>query len=179
MKNIQTIVEQSLTNIREDFLQRVPHLAGALIILVLTWLIAKLVCRIVHASMDKIVDRDSLVQLMVRLAKTVVWIIGIISAAMLVFPGLTPAKALGAAGLASVAIGLAFKDIFQNFFAGVMLLWKFPFEEGDMIECGDTVGRIKTIELRHTQILDILLTISFCPIFFRTLFNSVFNKSLN
>ncbi|MGB0993493.1 MAG: mechanosensitive ion channel family protein [Akkermansiaceae bacterium] len=147
-------MQDSLSGIWEGFLQRIPHLSGALVILLLTWLLAKLLCRVVNVSMHKLSKRESLIQLMLRLARTSVWLIGIVAAAMIVFPGLTPSKALGAAGLASVAIGLAFKDIFQNFFAGVMLLWKFPFEEGDLIECGDVTGRVKAIELRHTLIQD-------------------------
>lgn len=39
--------------------------------------------------------------------------------------------------MASVAIGPAFTDIFENFFAGVILLWKFPLEPGDFIERGE------------------------------------------
>ena len=37
-------------------------------------------------------------------------------------------------GVASIAVGFAFKDIFENFFAGILILWRFPFENGDFIE---------------------------------------------
>jgi small-conductance mechanosensitive channel len=57
-----------------------------------------------------------------RFVAIAVWIIGLLLAAMIVFPGLTPSKALGGMGIASVAIGFAFRDIFENFFAGVLLL---------------------------------------------------------
>lgn len=154
MSESKEVILNSLTSIWEGTLERVPYLVGAIVVLLFTWLVAALVHKAVKSAMGRFSLRDSLVQLLARLAKTTVWIIGIIAAAMIVFPGLTPSKALGAAGLASVAVGLAFKDIFQNFFAGVMLLWKFPFEEGDLIECGDIKGRVKHIELRHTQIQD-------------------------
>jgi small-conductance mechanosensitive channel len=51
-----------------------------------------------------------------------------------------------------VAVGLAFKDIFQNFFAGVILLWKFPFEPGDFIVCADVKGRVMDTRLRMTTV---------------------------
>jgi len=71
---------------------------------------------------------------------------------MVVFPGLTPSKALGALGIASVAIGFAFKDIFENFFAGILLLWRFPFEEGDFIKCQDITGQVEDVSIRMTKI---------------------------
>ncbi|MBK1831215.1 mechanosensitive ion channel [Verrucomicrobiaceae bacterium R5-34] len=154
MSEAQEVIMKSLTSIWQGTLERVPFLVGAVFVLILTWFVASMVSKVMNSTLGKFSCRDSLVQLLARLAKTGVWIIGIVAAAMVVFPGLTPSKALGAAGLVSVAVGLAFKDIFQNFFAGVMLLWKFPFEEGDMIECGDIAGRVKSIELRHTQIRD-------------------------
>ena len=43
-------------------------------------------------------------------------------AATLVFPNLTPTKLLAGLGLGSIAVGLAFKDIFENFLAGFLIL---------------------------------------------------------
>lgn len=96
--------------------------------------------------------RSSMKDLILTFGKVGIWIIGILAAAIIVFPGLTPAKALGAAGLLSVAVGLAFKDIFENFFAGVLLLWRFPFEPGDFIECGGVRGRVIETRLRMTTV---------------------------
>ena len=73
-------------------------------------------------------------------------------AAIVVFPGLSPAKALGGLGLLSVAVGFVFKDIFENFFAGMLMLWKYPFESGDFIESGDVMGRVEEINVRMTTI---------------------------
>jgi small conductance mechanosensitive channel len=79
-------------------------------------------------------------------------VLGLLLVAMVIFPGLTPAKALGGLGLASVAIRFAFKEIFENFFAGIMLLWKYPFEKGDFIECESIMGKVEDISVRMTQI---------------------------
>lgn len=152
--NTQKVITDSLVNIWKSTLEHLPYLVGGLAVILITWLFSMVLSRVAKRTFSKTKMRPSLSVLIVRLVKTAVWLIGIISAAMIVFPGLTPAKALSAAGLASVAIGLAFKDIFQNFFAGVMLLWKFPFEEGDLIACGDVKGRVRSIELRHTLIQD-------------------------
>ena len=49
-------------------------------------------------------------------------------------------------------MGLAFKDIFENFFAGILLLWRFPFENGDFIECEGLLGKVEDVQLRMTLI---------------------------
>jgi small-conductance mechanosensitive channel len=49
-------------------------------------------------------------------------------------------------------VGFAFKDIFENFFAGVLILWRFPFEDGDYIACQDFVGRVEDVTIRNTML---------------------------
>lgn len=47
---------------------------------------------------------------------------------------------------------LSNKDIFENFFAGVLILWRFPFENGDFIECQDFRGKVERVSERMTDI---------------------------
>jgi small-conductance mechanosensitive channel len=65
---------------------------------------------------------------------------------------MTPSKALTVLGLGSVAIGFAFKDIFENFFAGILILWRYPFDRGDFISCVDVSGKVEEITIRNTLI---------------------------
>ena len=70
----------------------------------------------------------------------------------IMFPDITPGKALATLGLGSIAIGFAFKDIFENFFAGVLILWRFPFDPGDYIECEGITGLVEDVTVRNTLI---------------------------
>jgi small conductance mechanosensitive channel len=81
-----------------------------------------------------------------------VWIVGLLIAAVIVSPGMTPAKVLTVLGLSSIAIGFAFKDIVENFFASVLILWRFPFEPGDFIECDGILGKVEDTTIRMTAI---------------------------
>lgn len=148
----QDIVMNSLGDILKSALSHLPNIGAAVIVILLTWVIAFLFDKFVPRALGKTHWRTSLRELATTFGKIVIWMIGLMVAAMILFPGLSPSKALGAAGLASVAIGLAFKDIFQNFFAGILLLWKFPFEPGDFIECGDITGKVLETQLRLTTI---------------------------
>jgi small-conductance mechanosensitive channel len=55
-------------------------------------------------------------------------------------------------GIGGVAIGFAFKDIFQNLFAGILILLRHPFHVGDEITTGAFTGTVEAIETRATFI---------------------------
>jgi small-conductance mechanosensitive channel len=65
---------------------------------------------------------------------------------------MTPAKLFSALGVGGIAIGFAFKDILQNFLAGILLLIRHPFRAGDEIISGSFTGLVESIETRTTFI---------------------------
>lgn len=142
----------TLSEIWRQFFGHLPLIAAGGLILIATVFAAWIARRIAKRLLARTELRPSLQELIDRMVMVVVWILGLMLAAMVVFPGLTPTKALGGLGLASVAIGFAFKDMFENFFAGVLLLWRFPFEPGDFIECNDILGEVERTTIRMTTI---------------------------
>lgn len=147
-----SVVLDSLSEMWQDFLGRMPLFAAALVILFLTWIAAMIGRAIVGRVSNNSRVRSSLRDLFLQLTTIAAWIVGLLIAGVVVFPGMTPAKLLTVLGLGSVAIGFAFKDIFENFFAGVLILWRFPFDKGDFIQCGDVVGKVEDITIRNTMI---------------------------
>lgn len=147
----QTVTE-SLIALWKDFLVRSPLIAASILILVLTGLFAKLIGWAASKIFEHRRMRASLKDLIYQLTSIAVWIVGILAAAVVAFPGMTPAKALTVLGLGSVAIGFAFKDIFENFFAGILILWRYPFDRGDFISCGEVTGKVEQITIRNTLI---------------------------
>ena len=152
LSDVVETVTASLLNIWEGFLAHIPFFAASVLMLVLTWIIATIAGKFARRFARKTTQRPSLQDLIVRLVRIFIWLIGLLFTAMVLFPGLTPAKALGGLGLLSVAVGLAFKDIFENFFAGILILWRFPFEAGDVIKCENVCGRVEAVEVRNTAI---------------------------
>lgn len=152
IEEVQSTALETLAEMLHSFIEHLPFLAGGMITLLLTWGLAHLisVCgtRLLR-SWDK---RNSVKELIVRLLSIVVWVMGLLFTSIVLFPGLTPSKALGGLGLVSIAVGLAFKDIFENFFAGILILWRFPFERGDYIECEGLVGKVERILIRMSYI---------------------------
>ncbi|QEG02761.1 Small-conductance mechanosensitive channel [Stieleria maiorica] len=152
LESTSDVVADSLNTLWTDFLARSPLLLAALVILVLTSLAAKGVGWGVHRLLDQRGMRASLKDLIYQITAILIWIVGFLVATVVAFPGMTPSKALTVLGLGSVAIGFAFKDIFENFFAGILILWRYPFDRGDYITCGDLTGEVKEITIRNTMI---------------------------
>ena len=59
---------------------------------------------------------------------------------------------LTAAGVGTVAIGLAFQDLLRNVLAGIWLLLEQPFRLGDTITVIDQTGAVQNITLRTTTL---------------------------
>ncbi|MBN8431348.1 mechanosensitive ion channel [Microbulbifer salipaludis] len=152
LSNVVDTVMASLDGIWEGFLAHIPFFIASVLMLVLTWIIATIVGKAARRFARKTTRKPSLQDLLVRLTRIFIWVLGMLITAMVLFPGLTPAKALGGLGLLSVAVGFAFKDIFENFFAGILILWRFPFEAGDVIKCEGVEGRVEAVEVRNTAI---------------------------
>ncbi|WP_333970105.1 mechanosensitive ion channel family protein [Alteromonas mediterranea] len=145
-------LETTLVNITRGFIEHLPYMAVGLAVILLTWVLSAAIGRSIEKLTTSRVKRDSVRELLVRFTNIAVWTLGLLLAALIMFPGLTPAKALGGLGLLSVAVGFAFKEIFENFFAGILLLWKYPFEKGDFIECESLMGKVEKISVRMTTI---------------------------
>lgn len=152
LDQVTASIKGSLLDIWQHFIEHTPYLVGGLVVVLLTWMTAALINKSTIHLLSRASMRYSLRKLILRFINIGVWLLGLLLAAMVVFPGLTPTKALGGLGIVSIAVGLAFKDIFENFFAGILILWRFPFEEGDFIECEGILGQVEVVMIRMTQI---------------------------
>jgi small-conductance mechanosensitive channel len=130
----------------------VPNLIAAIIALALTFAIAAGVTRLAGRLFRRTRMRPSLQSAMVTLIGIGVWVFGLLVAATILFPNLTPTKLLAGLGLGSIAVGLAFKDIFENFLAGILILIRQPMRIGDDIECEEVSGRVEEISIRDTYL---------------------------
>jgi small conductance mechanosensitive channel len=70
----------------------------------------------------------------------------------LVVAGVNVALIVTAAGVGTVAVGLAFQDLLRNVLAGIWLLLEQPFRLGDTITVLDQTGAVQNITLRTTTL---------------------------
>lgn len=146
------VLQDQIGDMGIAFVAALPGMAIALLILLITWIIAKFGVRIADALIGKTTLRPSLKNLIDTLVKLLIWIIGLMVALMVVLPGLTPASLIAGLGIGAVAIGFAFQDIFENFLAGVLIMLREKMRIGDVIECEGIKGKVEHITLRETHV---------------------------
>tara|TARA_R110002072_G_scaffold297893_3_gene471113 strand:+ start:8690 stop:9559 length:870 start_codon:yes stop_codon:yes gene_type:complete len=148
---IATLREQ-VQGMATGFVAALPNLAIALIVLILTWIIARFAAKIADMLVGRTEIRPSLKALIDTLVRLGIWLMGIMIAAIVVMPGLTPATLFAGLGIGAVAIGFAFQDIFENFLAGVLIMLREKMRIGDVIECEGITGKVEKITLRETHV---------------------------
>ena len=151
LETLQIIVDASEAMLH-GFLQRLPELAIAAVLLALTPLVVRYVRSGLTAVMHRARLREALVTLGTNLAGILVWLFALATAVVIVFPSVTPSQFIAGLGVGSIAIGFAFKDVFENFLAGVFILAREKMQIGDVIECEGVYGRIETIQIRETHV---------------------------
>lgn len=151
MEPIQILMTQ-LRDIARGSIELLPQISVAVLVLILTVALNKFVGFLVQRVMERTKLRPSLKELFALLASILVWILGLMIAAVIVFPGLTPSSILAGLGIGSVAIGFAFKDVFENFLAGIIILFRREMRIGDFIECEGIEGEVDHIAIRESHI---------------------------
>ena len=133
------------------FQRMLPNLAVALLLLLAFAVIGWAVQRGLLAW-GKRRDRENLGAVLGSFVKWVLVVIGLLVGLIVVIPTFRLGDLIAGLGIGSVAIGFAFKDILQNWLAGLLLLIRRPFRVGDEIEVGGYEGKVEWIETRATMI---------------------------
>lgn len=136
----------------EGFMERVPYFVIAIVVLIIFWFLSSLFKKLVTKLLTKSHTHRNLVRVFERIGGALILFVGFLIAMVIAIPGFTPAKLVGALGIGSVAIGFAFKDIFQNLLSGILLLLSEPFKIGDQIISGEYEGTVEDIKVRATTI---------------------------
>ncbi|OLF37630.1 MULTISPECIES: mechanosensitive ion channel family protein [unclassified Psychrobacter] len=142
----------SANEILVGFFERIPHFVASIIVVLIFWFLSIIFKKIVHKLLGSRSRHQNLVKVFQRVGGALIIFIGFMIAMVIAVPGFTPAKLIGALGIGSVAIGFAFKDIFQNLLSGILLLLSEPFRIGDQIVSGDYEGTVEDIKIRATTI---------------------------
>lgn len=135
-----------------NFATLIPNIIIAIIFLLFTYIFSVIIHHLIYSALSRTSMRTNLVIIFQKLATTIIWFIGILISAAIVFPSVTTANLLATLGLTSVAVGFAFKTIFENFFAGIILLLREPFHIGDYIVVQNQDGYVDHISINNTHL---------------------------
>lgn len=145
-----TEATRSLQEIGLGFVHRLPHILVALVVFIVFYVLARAVRSAVPGILGRRAALQNAGQVVGRLAFGLIWLLGLLVALVIAVPGFTPGQLVNVLGLSSVAIGFAFRDILQNFLAGILILLSHPFRVGDQIVSGQFEGTVEEIQTRAT-----------------------------
>jgi len=134
------------------FSAALPRLILALIVIAFFYFLSFLVKAIVRRTTATDSAHRTLQMAMGRIAQGIIIVVGALVAAAVSFPGFSPGNVISALGVGGIAIGFAFKDVFENFLAGILILVTRPFRIGDQIIYDRFEGTVEEIHTRATWI---------------------------
>lgn len=143
---------KQLQSLGNDVVTMLPNLLLAGIFFLISLLVARYTSKIVRSLSYRAGQGRGVGLLLGRIAQYIVVILGVLIALSVVFPSFKAKDLIQVLGIGGVAIGFAFKDIFQNFLAGVIILISRPFRIGDQIIVKEFEGTVEDIQTRATVI---------------------------
>jgi len=122
---------------------------GALVILIVGWMVAGWAGRTTRQALEKSSRVDStLAPFLSNIVRYL--ILALVVIAVLGQFGVETASVIAVLGTAGLAVGLALQGTLSHFAAGVVLLVLRPFRTGEVIDSGSQVGTVKEIGLFAT-----------------------------
>lgn len=148
----------ALNGLREQarrFIRSIPLLFLSLLILGVGWVGARLAGRAMKRSLQRRHINPILTTVIARAVAIVVFLLGLY--VVFYVAGLTGVALtlLGGTGLLGIALGIAFRDIAENFLASVFLSVQNPFHSGDLVDIGGTTGFVQTMTTRATVLMTV------------------------
>lgn len=146
------VVLGSLRELWGDILALLPLLLLALVVVLLFAWLGRVVGR--WKRPYRRLSPNPFVQDLLRHAgRSAVFLVGILLALEIVGATRLAAAVLGTAGVVGVAVGFAFKDLVENYVAGVLLSLRQPFEPNDHVVIENHEGKVIRLTSRATILM--------------------------
>ena len=130
-----------------------PNLVLSMIVMGIAFIISRSIQKYIQKLLRRVTKNITLAKLGANLAT-----FGIMLIALFIVLGILDLdKALNSllatAGVAGLAVGLALQDPMVNLFSGVVMSIKKYYKEGDLIKTNEYLGKITSVTLRNTVLL--------------------------
>ena len=136
----------------EGTLDRLPLIGIAVLVLMLAGVLAWLIS-IWKQPYDLLGVAPLTAGLIRRVAATLVVVAAVLVAVELLDISALLGAVLGAAGVLGIALGFAFRDIIENYLAGLLLSLRHPFAMNDLLRLGEFEGKVVRLTSRETVLM--------------------------
>lgn len=144
---------QVLNDLARRFVRSLPLLVVAVVVIALSWIFARFTVHGLRRGLQARSFSRLLLEVMARAGGIVVLLAGLYL--VLRIAGLTQLAltVVGGTGLIGLVLGIAFRDITENFLASLFLSFQQPFREGDLIEVAGVTGYVQRLTSRTTVLM--------------------------
>lgn len=134
-------------------IQSIPVLVFTAVVLWLSWWLTNLIARFSRRFFSVRLGSSLLAAIAARIVAIPVFLLGVYL--VLQVAGLTrlALTVLGGTGIVGIVVGLAFRDIAENFLASIILSIRQPFRRDDLIEVVGHVGIVQRLDTRTTLLI--------------------------
>lgn len=150
IENAYTLIVDKLENWISTFIEMLPNLVMAMLILIIFYVVGKLIRKAVNKLLNQVTDNKTIIHLLETVAGVMILSIGIFIALGILNLDGTVKSLLAGAGIVGLALGFAFQDIASNFISGIFLSVRHPFGIGDIIQSNGYYGTVQKLNLRNT-----------------------------
>ncbi|MEG4111160.1 MULTISPECIES: mechanosensitive ion channel family protein [unclassified Microcoleus] len=148
-----SIVWKKIQSMIDSFTIMLPNIVLALIVFAFFYFVGGQIKRVVRRLTRNHHQARNLGLVLGRLTQSTIVLVGLFVALSIVIPTFKAGDLIQLLGISGVAIGFAFRDILQNFLAGILILLTEPFRIDDQIVFKNFEGTVENIETRATTIL--------------------------
>lgn len=149
---IKDVMWNSIDDILSSLVARLPYLLAGFLVFFLFWFISKIIKSFFLKASTRTHLDNQLRLLISRLIGISLFILGLFTALTIVIPTFRFSDLITGLGFTTFIIGFATKDILNNLFSGVLILWQRPFKIGDYLFIGNNQGKVEYIGMRATKL---------------------------
>lgn len=146
------LIREKLESWLEAFIKALPNLALSILVFVLFFFVSKLLRKGLYRLLLKISRKPSISGLFSSIFYFIILFFGLTISLQLLHLDKTVSSLLAGAGIIGLALGFAFQDLTANFISGVFIIFKKPFDVGNIIDTNGFTGIVEEIEIRSTTI---------------------------
>jgi small-conductance mechanosensitive channel len=142
-----------LVTLWRDVVRSIPFIAFGLLVLMVAAGVGVVTTRVSKSFLHTRIRASLLRNVISRAAGAIAFLVGVY--VVLRISGLTQLALtiVGGTGLIGLAVGIAFRDITENFLASIFLSMQSPFATGDLVEVDGVLGYVQQLNVRTTILM--------------------------
>lgn len=142
-----------LRSLARATIQSFPLLLFGAVVIGLTWAFARAAKRLAEWTFQQRISNALLRNVFAKAVMVPILLVGVYI--VLRVTGLTQLAftVLGGTGIAGLILGIAFRDIAENFLASILISTQNPFRTGDLVAVGENQGFVQRVSTRGTLLM--------------------------